>query len=197
MKNLAYLVFLAAPLGACSPYSPDLGAAPFLCGSADPKCTDGYSCMPNGSGSPVCVDSSGKIPDAHTDCADDSALEPNNDYHHAFATGVADQKKSIPYAGLAICPAGDVDDYSIQITAEGQNLELVAVFDPNGATLSMSILNAGGVSIASASPVTGMQGTIRAYTANLPTGTYYAEVKGPTSGTLLTNNYKLTITVTP
>lgn len=197
MTKLIYLVLVAAPLAACSPYSPDLGSAPFLCGDSDPKCPEGYMCMPNGSAMSVCVDSSGKIPDAHTDCADDSSLEPNNDYHHAFATGVADQKKSIPYAGLAICPAGDVDTYSVQITAEGQNLELVTVYDPNGAALGMSILNAGGVSIASASPVTGMQGTIRAYTANLPTGVYYAEVKGPASGTLLTNNYKLTITVTP
>jgi len=45
------------------------------------------------------------------------------------------------------------------------------------------------------SPVTGMAGMVRAYTANLPTGFFYAQVAGPTTGTLLTNNYKMTVTV--
>jgi hypothetical protein len=41
----------------CSPYDPTLGPEPFFCGSADPKCPDGYTCMAagSGSGSSVCA----------------------------------------------------------------------------------------------------------------------------------------------
>jgi hypothetical protein len=35
----------------------------------------------------------------------------------------------------------------------------------------------------------------KAMIANLPIGTYYAQVYGPSSGTQQTNNYKLTVTV--
>ena len=35
-------------LGACSPYAPDLGAQPFYCGPAEPKCPDGYTCTTQG-----------------------------------------------------------------------------------------------------------------------------------------------------
>jgi len=197
MKILSTLLLASAGLAACSPYSPDLGVAPFLCGDMDPKCPEGYMCMPNGSGASVCILPNGQIPDAgNGNCADDSALEPNESYHMAFVTPVADQKPSLTFAGLAICPMGDVDTYSIHLPIESQNLEVIVVYDPGGATLAGSILNAGGVSIANASPVTGMDGNVRAYTAHLPSGTYYAQVKGPASGTILTNNYKLTINVT-
>jgi hypothetical protein len=191
MKTLAFLLLAA---GACSPYSPDLGVAPFLCGDMDPKCPDGYQCMANGSGASVCILPNGQIPDSSSNCADDSALEPNNSYHMASPTPVADQKPSITYAGLAICPMGDVDVYHIHVL-DMQNLEVITAYDPGGATLGTSILNSGGVPIVNASPVTGMEGSIRAYGAHLPAGDYYASVNGPTSGTLLTNNYKLTITV--
>lgn len=197
---LVAVIAVAAPLAAtqaCSPYSPDLGAAPFLCGSADPKCPDGYSCMMNGSGASVCVAPNGQIPDGgNGNCADDSALEPNETIQTAFQTPVAAQKASLTFAGLAICPMGDKDTYAITITTEGQNLEVIVVYDANGAVLNASILNSGGIPIANASPVSGMDGTIRAYTAHLPAGNYYAQVTGPTSGTLTTNNYKLTINAT-
>jgi hypothetical protein len=195
MTNLACVLLVAGSVAACSPYSPDLGVAPFLCGDTDPMCPEGYECMPNGSGASVCVQPNGMIPDGGTGvCADDSALEPNDTIQTAFQTPVADTKPSLTFAGLAICPMGDKDTYSIHIPTENMNLEVIVEYDPNGAVLNASILNAGGVPIASASPV--MEGQIRAYTANLPSGTYYAQVTGPTSGTLLTNNYKLTINTT-
>src|SRR3954467_6417067 len=39
---MRWLVLL---LAACSPYDPSLPPQPFLCGSAEPKCPDGYTCM--------------------------------------------------------------------------------------------------------------------------------------------------------
>ena len=46
-------------LGACSPYDPDLGSTPFLCGTVDPACPDGYACQDDGTGKMVCVTTSG------------------------------------------------------------------------------------------------------------------------------------------
>ena len=46
----ASLLITAGLYAACSPYSPNLGATPFLCGSGTPQCPDGYKCM-SGSGS--------------------------------------------------------------------------------------------------------------------------------------------------
>jgi hypothetical protein len=153
--------------------------------------------MANGSGASVCILPNGQIPDGgHGNCADDSALEPNETIQTAFVTPVADQKPSLTFAGLAICPMGDKDTYSIHVPVELQNLEVIIEYDPAGAALNASILNAGGVPIVNASPVTGMEGMIRAYGAHLPKATYYAQVTGPASGSLLTNNYKLTINVT-
>ncbi|HEY4180936.1 MAG TPA: hypothetical protein VGM90_29035 [Kofleriaceae bacterium] len=57
---MSALVFLAA-LNACSPYSPDLGNAPYICADTDPKCPDGYACQAIGTQN-VCVDSSGVGP---------------------------------------------------------------------------------------------------------------------------------------
>ena len=31
--------------GSCTPYDPSLPAAPFYCGTTDPKCPDGYTCV--------------------------------------------------------------------------------------------------------------------------------------------------------
>ena len=47
----------------CSPYNPGLSGTPFLCGSADPVCPDGYTCVTTG-GSAVCTSPDGSGVDA-------------------------------------------------------------------------------------------------------------------------------------
>jgi hypothetical protein len=196
--NLGLFIVLAS-LAACSPYDPDLGPSPFLCGPADqtPRCPDGYACMMVDT-TEYCLAMGGTVPvDGNAlNCADDSALEPNDMIAQAYQTPVATQKNNIVFAGLAICPNGDKDNYSVTITQANQNLEVLLEYDPAGADLQGSILNSGGTPIANASPVTGMPGHRRAYTPNLPTGTYYSAVFGPMMGGVTTNNYKLTINVT-
>ena len=199
MRSLVFPLWLfasSAALTACSPYSPDLGPSPFLCGPADqdPRCPDGYTCQMTSSGE-YCLAEGGMVPvdGNNLNCADDSSLEPNDMISQAFQTPVATQKMNLTFAGLAICPAGDKDNYSVTITAANQNLEVLIEFDPAGADLQGAILNSGGTPIANASPTTA--GMRRAYTPNLPTGIYYAKVEGPMMG-VTTNNYKLTINVT-
>lgn len=188
------LLFVLGLFGACSPYDPDLGAAPFLCGDSEPRCPDGYTCQMQGSGSEVCLAPGGMVPDAGKgNCADDSTLEPNDSIQMAFQTPVATQKNTLMFAGLAICPANDVDNYAITITMANQNLEMIIEYDASGADLQGAILNSGGTPIANAAVMTGASGTRRAYTPNLPVGNYYAKVFGPGTGT---NNYKLTVNVT-
>jgi len=198
MRSLA-LLFLA--LAACSPYSPDLGAAPFLCGSAAPLCPDGYSCQ-NGTGGSatgadgVCVKAGGTIPvDASpTNCANDTSLEPNDSIEMAWVTPV-DTRKSFPLSSLAICPAGDKDNYAMQITTV-ENIEVLIDYDTAGAPLQGAILTSAGTPAAQAMTVTGSPGHLRAYLANASVGTYYAQVFGPAQGSVQTNNYNLTINIT-
>ena len=198
MRTLSIAVFLVAGLAACTPYEPDLGAAPFFCGPADqePRCPKGYTCMASaGSGSTeVCLAPDGEIPidGGNGNCADDRSLEPNDTKETAWITPV-DTTKSFPLSSLAICPALDKDNYSVMMTTAMQNLEMILEWEAGGAELQGAILNSGGSPIANAAPTTA--NTKRAYTPNLPSGIYYVQVFGPMQG-LTTNNYKLNINVT-
>ncbi len=182
-------------LGACNAYSPDLGANPFLCGAEDPKCPDGYTCTDDGNARMVCVANGGAIVDAPLSgfqCADDSTLETatkNDTIQTAYQTPVATQRLDIAFAGLAICPEGDKDNYAINTTTANQNLEITVTWD-SGMPMSASILNNGGASIGNAT--SNGERSIKAYVANLPTGTYYAQVFAAAT---TKNNYKLAIKV--
>lgn len=202
MKIFALLSF--ALVYACSSFSPDLGKTPFTCtgaGSDGSACPDGYACVPSGSAS-YCLVNGGTVPDASIGvCADDSNLEPNDTIATAYITPVNGSTKSISYAGLAICPAGDKDTYKFTVggtSTTPQSVEVIVEFDPNGATLSASILGPNGTVLTTANPVTGTPGKIRAFIANDAMGAQYVQVSGPAMGaTLRTNNYKLSITETP
>lgn len=199
MRTLSLACLVAASLAACTPYDPDLGNAPFFCGPADQeqRCPEGYMCMPSAGsgGTEVCVAPNGMIPvdGNNTNCADDRSLEPNDSTATAWITPV-DTTKSFPLSSLAICPAGDKDNYSIMMTTANQNLEVIVEWEAGGAELQAAILNSGGVAIANAT--TTVSNTKRAYTPNVPSGIYYAQVFGPNQGSLTTNNYKLSINVT-
>ena len=181
---------------ACSPYgSPDLGGAPFTCGSADPKCPDGYLCVPNGNAM-VCTNGDA-LPDAGAgQCADDSSLEPNNTIAnaHVFLSLPGGMLK---LAGLAICPAGDKDTYGVTPSAASQTLQAAITFDPSQAVLNVNILNQSGAIIVP-SQANG-DGMAKASLVNVPTGggpTYIQVLVSPTSTTLMTNgNYKLDLTL--
>ena len=191
----ALLIALSA---ACSPYSPDLGSAPFVCGSGDPKCPDGYDCVPAGSSSTmVCLQANGTLPDAgSSQCADDSSLEPNNTYQtaHMFQslpTG------GLKLAGLAICPAGDKDTFGITPMVVGQTLQAAITFDANQAILNVNILNSTGTIIVP-SQANG-DGMAKATLVGPQTGgaaTYIQVIVAPTETTLMTNgNYKLDLSL--
>ena len=196
MRAFALLV-LAAAASACSPYSPDLGATPFLCGSAAPQCPDGYTCNTAGGGAGVCTKmGGGAVVDGNpSNCSDDSSLEPNDSISMAWQTPV-DTRKSFPLTMLAICPAGDKDTYAMSVSVALENIEVLVDFDTQGAQLSGAILNSTGTAVANAMPITGSPGHIRAYLAMAPVGTYYAQVFAAAGSGPATNNYSLTINIT-
>ncbi len=202
--SLALMLFAAIPFAACTPYNPDLGVVPFLCGPADqdPRCPSGYECTSmtsTGSGSAmitreVCMVPEGEIPVDGRDanCADDRSLEPNDSKETAWVTPVDQTTQPFTLAQLSICPAGDKDNYSVMITTAMRNLEMIVEWEADGAELQAAIANSMGVPIANATAT--VANTKRAYTPNLNTGMYYVQVYGPPQGSLTTNNYKLTIT---
>ncbi len=194
------LVSFAAALAACSPYSPNLGPDPFWCGSADPKCPDGYTCSGmDGSGHELCVVKSPETVDAPSlngMCADDSQVEGssrNDTVATAYPFPSPLPQNPFVFTNLAICPIGDKDNYSLVITAN-QEIKADVAYDSWGSPLQGAILNSGGTPIKTMMPLTGQTNTIEADAANLPAGMYYIQIFGPTSAPGI-NNYKLTLTV--
>ena len=116
------------------------------CGSGTPACPDGYTCMADGSsGRMVCVTPTGQVPDAINMCANDSNLEPNDTKDNAYATPVDGvTRMTIPYAGLAICPAGDKDWFGIAsnillIIGGFNNVTLIRFEAPKRDELAVSV----------------------------------------------------------
>jgi hypothetical protein len=126
-------------------------------------------------------------------CNDDSSFGFNDSISSAFVTGVATQTQSISFVGLAICPAGDRDVYEFDLF-DGGSLQTFVNWDFGFPALKLSILNSSGTVIVSGVP--GGDGT-SAFTcaANLPPGSYFAQVEGSSSG--VQNNYSLSADVVP
>lgn len=195
MRTLFTLSLALGLIAACTPYDPDLPPMPFWCGPDEPRCPNGYTCMPAGSGGAtpdVCVVAEGDVPDP-TNCDDELPLEPNDSITDAYDTPVAMQRTSVVFAA-AVCPAGDKDTYGVTITTDGQDLEVLIEYDDSGAELQASIVNMTGIAIANGMVTS--PGIKRAYYMNFPVGKVYAQVFGPTTGSETTSGYKLTINVT-
>ena len=200
-------LLLTTLFAACTPYSPDLGGSPFLCGNSDPKCPDGYTCTgTDGAGHMTCVngDTTNPTVDAKIstgfDCAetttDIEGPNGNNDVGHAWQTPVAASKTTFPLAGVSICPAGDIDVYEVTVTAEGQNLAADVEFQELTAPLEAVILNSGGTAISSSQP--NGSGKVRTVVTNLAMGSspYFVRVKLAAGATTMQNNYKITFEMT-
>jgi hypothetical protein len=115
--------------------------------------------------------------------ADDGVFEPNDTVASAFPTSVDTQGQMQTFAALAICPPTDKDHYRVTISST-KSLEVIASWD-SGPALNLSVLNAGGTSIANG---TAGANQTRACVPNLPAGQYFAAVFGS-----MQNNYRLSI----
>jgi hypothetical protein len=101
------------------------------------------------------------------------------------------------FTGLSICPDGDLDYYSVQLTAT-QTMDVTLIYDTWGAVLQGEIENSGGGKLIGLSPMTGADRTMHGNIANLNSGQYYVKIFGPnTPGMEGRNNYELKIVVSP
>ncbi len=198
MRSLS-IVIAGALFTACSPYSPELGVAPFLCAAEEPRCPENYTCQDDGTGRMVCLSENGGViidaPMVGPACADDSLIEGmtrNDTIQSAYATPVAGSRKEITLSGLALCPEGDKDTYQVTILEMmGQNLTATTQWE-SGKPVEVSILGSGGA-VLKAGIEDGERGR-KAYIATLPQGTYYVQVSAQAT---VRNNYRLTIKVDP
>ncbi len=192
------LVAVAATAIACSPYDPDLGEAPFRCGTSDPICPEDYDCITEGTDSPtgVCVEKGGDAPDNPDGggddpdagpfvCNNDSALEPNNNIGEATMTGIPDSQTTFNLATLAICPAGDVDVYRLRADLVGQNIQVALQTNRSVGELALELLNGTGTVITTGSYADNSNMTVTLN--NAPVGTYFVQVRGSQADTQ--NNY--------
>ena len=182
----------AALAAGCSSFSPSLGDTPFFCGSDKPQCPQGNTCTPQGSAS-ICVAPSVTLPDANPGgCAViDQNLEPNDMASSALDTQVESTRpQGIDFAGLAICPAGDKDYYSVEMNAN-DNLDVTVTDDATGSPLQLHIETAT-ATLAEGSPVGANK--LHAYVGALPAGQYSVVVEAASANPMGTNTYSLEIT---
>jgi hypothetical protein len=162
---------LLAALAACSTYDPNLGAAPFLCGTDEPRCPDGYT--------PVdvsvirCECHRGTLPPDAPDfypCNGDTA-EPNESISMATPTHIGLNDTDF-FPNLAICPPTDVDVFSLSVLEPSTLVKATVTFDVARDPPAIDFLDSGGVSLkpAVASPQPGV--LVATYTAAIA-GTYY------------------------
>ena len=195
MKAYLFSLISAGAIAACSPYDPDLGAAPYLCSADQPLCPEGYTCQSTGQAAPkdmACLpEGGGELPDGGTSgfqCLEDT-FGQNDNIQGAFQTPVAGQNQM--FAALtSLCPEADKDNYAITI-ASPTTLQVSTTWE-SGMPVNVQILNAGGTSIGN--------GAARANAVNqncvclkdLPQATYYAAVS---AGAQVKNNYRVEIKV--
>jgi hypothetical protein len=194
---------LALSLG-CNPYDPDLGSAPFRCGTEDPRCPDGYVCDERSETEHVCVPDSTMIPDrpdaavllpdaAVFICNNDQQLEPNNSITMPTVTPIPDLRDDYPLGNLAICPTTDVDLFRFRVAETGKNVRVDLMFSAAKGSLLLDILNSSGVSIRSGIAVEGDPNLVRAVVNNVAADSYYVRVQA-TPG--VENNYAIHIITT-
>jgi hypothetical protein len=119
---------------ACSPYDPDLGDQPFLCGTSDPRCPDGYVCIERVNDDKVCeraetaADAGG---DGNLLCSRDAALEPNETIETATGAAIAADGVAPPIAAV-ICPDTERDTYRLDVATTGQNVRVEVTYQLDG-----------------------------------------------------------------
>ncbi|HTJ43890.1 MAG TPA: hypothetical protein VL463_17410 [Kofleriaceae bacterium] len=196
MRTLAFLLSACA-FAACNPYDPNLGGRPFKCGTSEPRCPDGYTCV--GTGTSAVCELNG-TPDAHApaidgshvQCGTDTSIEPNDDIAHALQTPVRNQQADYTLAKLALCPSTDVDMFGFNTTSVGQNVRVTLTYDPGNGALNMKLLTRQGQPAGFDGQPSG--NTVVIVTNRLSVDQWYVQVSAASG---VENNYDLDINVSP
>jgi hypothetical protein len=198
--RFSLVISLGLLASACDSYSPNLGAAPFKCGTDSPRCPDGYECVSYSPTQEVCeLKGSSDLPDGSLQpdarqlkCNDDSEIEPNDSLSDPTQTSIPELRDSMMLVTLAICPEGDRDYFRFDIDVAGKDSLVELRYDSEQGNLKVDILSSSGQAISNGTPLSDDPNTIRAGIPNMPDGTYYVLVHG--EGDMVKNNYDIDIT---
>lgn len=204
MLRIALNASVAALLVAtgCNAYDPNLGASPFRCAAAEPRCPDGYECVSYSPTDNVCEleGSAGERPDAGAEpdggaepfqCADDAVLEPNDSLNDPTLTPIPTHASEYRLVGLAICPEDDADFFRFDVDQSGKDVLIQVDYLAQRGELLVDLLNSSGVSISQGTPAGGDANVLRMQIPNVPQNTYYVHVRSNGAK----NNYSLQIAV--
>lgn len=186
------LLAVAGVAAACSPFDPDLGDQPFLCGVEAPRCPDDYLCVHRAGGIDVCqpadavLDAGG---DGNLQCSGD-LLESNETI--SSPTDVPVSAEEVHTFEAALCPASDLDVYRLVVDATGKNMRVELSYEPQHGQLAVDLLSATGTVIRTATPTSATGETLRADFFSVAQGTYFARVHS--DGAI--NHYEIAFTVT-
>jgi hypothetical protein len=194
-SRIAPLIAIAA-IG-CSPFDPDLGPRPFLCGLSNPRCPEGYVCVDGPGSAEVCaLPDSGSADaggDAGLQCSVDSDREPN---------GTTDAATMIPIPQVGdtdtidavLCPETDVDVYALTVDTTGKAIRVDVTYDASFGALGIDLVNSTGLVIRSATEVNHDPDHLRVEFDNLASDIYYAKVQAMGAG--FRANYQATFVIT-
>ncbi len=190
MRKVLLLLVLAA---ACSPFDPSLGDAPFLCGTDDPQCPDGYTAVNVTSVRCECHLAAGGGGPNTGSCSNfnSDASEPNDSSATATATPIGAANTAV-FQNASICPSTDEDYYQMQIDRTGTTM-MVQVTYEGADKPTVDILDPSGVSVSPT--ITPGTGSVTALYTSRVSGKHYALVKAGT--TLQSVNYSLHLSITP
>lgn len=192
-SRIAPLIAATAAIS-CTPYNPDLGLEPFLCGSSEPRCPDGYSCVERVGSEKVCLRDDvvydAGAGDGNLQCSGDT-LEPNETIDHATDVPIPEMGETHTVMAV-VCPVSDQDLYQLNVDSTGLNVRVEVNYLSSLGQLDVDLLNSTGIEIRPGTPTNGNLDKLRADFLNLAAGVYYGRVQG--MGML--NNYEVTFVVT-
>jgi len=196
MRILLATAPLVAALVACDPYSPDLGDKPFHCGTVEPRCPEGYTCV--GDGATATCELHGEPPaDAAApadalpfQCAADSQENGGRNDVPERATPIPSNRPDFQLL-VSLCPANDIDFYGFHIDAEGTHFRATVTTDASRGPIELMLLTAGAnaTQIAVGQQLPDAHNKFEIKLPNrLAAGSYLVKVRSPT---LIENNYDL------
>ena len=195
--KLARLILCSFAALACNPYNPDLGQSPFLCGTDEPRCPEGYVAVDVSATSCECKADGVETPDALL--TDGAAFSCNDDPNEAGGgndtaesstdTGVGGITTTFSADLLSLCPAGDVDFFSLDADS-GQTITVRLLFEDSQGALELGILGDDEGSLATGTAT--LDGLEATATADA-TGRHLIRVGAPVS---VQNNYSLSVEIT-
>jgi hypothetical protein len=174
---------------ACNSYDPDLGDSPFLCGTDEPRCPEGYRAVDV---SPIrceCQRPTG-VDAAIYACAGD-LYEPNESFRAPTPTTVGTTTFQQRFTNLAICPVSEEDNFALEAT-QGTLITVRVTFDRTRSAPRVDVLNAQGATLTvdRESPEPGV--VVVTHSAMLG-GRYHARIRA--DGVEV--NYELLLMITP